>query len=168
MVGWLPWVFCLSASSSLASLRDFLPALFAGLSKISSSEELTGSIIFFLAISAYEGEGAASRDPAVCPCSLVSFFWGGGFWVYLVFHNYIWFFCFLTELFCLHCWLRRGIGVPVRLLLFQLLVVVTLRCSFGSRSCCPCFLDCDPLVCFCILALLCILFLQCLAKWPYP
>jgi hypothetical protein len=79
MVGWLPWVFCLSASSSLTYLRDFLPSLLAGLSKISSSEELTGSIIFFLAMSAYEGEGAASRDPTICPCSPVSFLFGGDF-----------------------------------------------------------------------------------------
>jgi hypothetical protein len=78
MVGWLPWVFCLSASSSLASLRDFLPALLAGLSRISSSEELDGSITFFLAMSAYVGEGATSRVPSVCPCSPVSFPFGGG------------------------------------------------------------------------------------------
>jgi hypothetical protein len=78
MVGWLPWVFCLSASSSLASLRDFLPALLAGLSRISSSEELGDSNTFFLAMSAYEGEGATSRVPAVFPCSPVSFPFGGG------------------------------------------------------------------------------------------
>jgi hypothetical protein len=47
-VDWLPCILCLSASSSLASLRDFLPALFDGLSKVSSSDEPDISGVSFL------------------------------------------------------------------------------------------------------------------------
>jgi len=51
MVGWLPWTLSLSASSSLISLRDFLPALLERRSMASSSEEPELSIGFFLVTS---------------------------------------------------------------------------------------------------------------------
>ena len=65
IVGWLPCVFSFSASSSLTSLYDFLPALFEGLSKVSSSKEQELSARFFFAISAYEGlEGLPWEAPS--------------------------------------------------------------------------------------------------------
>jgi hypothetical protein len=53
---WLPFILCLSASSSLASLRDFLPSFLDGLSKVSSSDEPDISRGFFLIMFAYVGE----------------------------------------------------------------------------------------------------------------
>ena len=57
---WLPCILCLSASSSLASLRDFLPAFLDGLLKVFSFDEPDISGGFFLVMSVYVGE----EDPS--------------------------------------------------------------------------------------------------------
>jgi hypothetical protein len=51
MVDRLPCIFCLSSSASLASLWDFLPGIFKGLSKDSSSEDPEFSGGLFLSVS---------------------------------------------------------------------------------------------------------------------